>query len=70
MRFRLPITGTVGPIIRDSIDRRGKPEPPRVVIHSSLRENKVLLIADPDYIDRIAASAANKEQLEAWIDGS
>lgn len=69
-RFRLPIEGVVGPIIRDSIDDRGKPEPPRVVIHSSLRENKVLLAADPDYIDRIAASATNPEQLKAWIDGS
>lgn len=70
MRFRLPITGTIGPIIRDSYDRRGKPELPRVVIHSSLRENKVLVAADPEYIDRIAASPANPEQLKAWIDGS
>ncbi|MEM9670657.1 MAG: terminase [Pseudomonadota bacterium] len=69
-RFRLPIEGTVGPIIRDSLDDRGKPEPPRVVIHSSLRENKVLLAADPGYIDRIAASASNPEQLKAWIEGS
>ncbi|MGI9434821.1 MAG: terminase [Geminicoccaceae bacterium] len=69
-RFRLPFVGGVGPIIRDSLDDRGKPEPPRVAIHSALSENKVLLAADPHYIDRIAASANNPEQLKAWIDGS
>jgi len=71
-RFRLPIAGgsRLGPIVRDSMDHRGKPEPPRVAIHSSLSENKVLLTADPDYVDRIAASAANPEMLKAWIDGS
>lgn len=69
-RFRLPTTGRVGQIIRDSLDDRGKPEPPRVAIESKLAENKVLLAADPGYIDRIAASASNPEQLKAWIDGS
>ena len=71
-RFRLPIAGgeRLGPIIKDSLDFRGKPEPPRIAIHSALSENKVLLAADPDYIDRIAASAANPQMLQAWIDGS
>ena len=59
-----------GPLILDSVDQTGKPEPPRVAINSSVYENKVLLAADPGYIDRIRASAANPEQVKAWLEGS
>jgi hypothetical protein len=45
-------------------------EPPRVAIFSQLSENKVLLHADPKYIDRIRAAARNPSELAAWIDGS
>lgn len=71
MRFRLPIgSRTVGPIIKGDVDGKGNPEPDRVVVHSSLAENKVLLTADPEYISRIRAAAMNPEQAKAWIDGS
>lgn len=52
------------------IDEEGRPEPPRLSIFSDIRENKILLEADPGYIDRIAASARNKAEKAAWLDGS
>ncbi|MCK5016772.1 MAG: hypothetical protein KAS32_06830, partial [Candidatus Peribacteraceae bacterium] len=72
-RFRLPIIGNdrvIGPIIRDSKNKAGDLEPPRVAVRSSLAENKILLIADPGYIQRIKAAARNEAELAAWIDGS
>lgn len=70
-RFRLPIAmgRIVGPVIRDSRDRTGEIEPERVAIHSDVRENKVLLHVDPDYISRIRASARNDAELRAWLYG-
>lgn len=71
-RWRLPVpTGRIiGPIINDSLGVDGKVEPPRVAIHGLLQENKILMQADPGYIDRIRASAASPAQASAWIDGS
>ncbi|QYW02105.1 terminase large subunit [Stenotrophomonas phage Sonora] len=66
-RFRLPQAR--GKIIRDSM-RDGEREPPRVAIHGSIYENKILLHADPDYISKIRAAARNPSELKAWIDGS
>jgi len=70
-RFRLPIAPAriVGPVIRDSRNRAGDIEPPRVTVRSSLYENKILLLADPGYIQRLKASARNAAELAAWIDG-
>lgn len=70
-RFRLPIPNdkVIGPVIRDSKNRAGDIEPPRVAIRSSLYENKILLLADPNYIQRLKASARNAAELAAWIDG-
>jgi hypothetical protein len=68
LRWRLP--GSRGKIIRDSIGEDGTPEPPRVAIHGSIQENKILLTSDPGYIDRIKASAENPAQLKAWLEGS
>lgn len=65
-RFQLPLPpGTIyGPLIKD--DETGD----RRAINSDLRENLVLLHADPDYIKRIKASARNEAELAAWLHGS
>ena len=42
----------------------------RVAIHSDLRENRVLLHADPEYVSRLKASARNEAELKAWLEGS
>ena len=70
-RWRLPIVGCkiVGPVIRDSINLAGDIEPPRVAIHSSLTENKILLSADPTYVAKLKSAASNPAELKAWIDG-
>lgn len=70
-RFRLPISmdRVCGPVIRDALGRDGKPESPRVAIHGSLDENRILLTADPDYKSRIATSAKNDAMLRAWLHG-
>jgi hypothetical protein len=69
-RFRLPIGGTRGPVIRDSVDRDGEPEPERVVIHCDLAENKILLAAQPNYLQSIKAAARNQAEYDAWVHGS
>lgn len=66
-RFRLPQAR--GRIILDSM-RDGEREPPRVAIHGSIYENKILLHADPDYIQKIRAAARNPSELKAWLEGS
>lgn len=66
-RFRLPHMR--GRVIRDSM-RDGEPEPPRVAVHGSIYENKILLHADPDYIQKIRAAARNPSELAAWLHGS
>ena len=69
-RWRLPIGGEriVGAVIRDSLDRDGKPEPPRVAVRGKLDENRILMNADPGYKDRIRASASSAAQLHAWLE--
>jgi len=67
-RYRLP--GSRGVPIVDSKARDGKSEPPRMAIHGHIRENRILLDADPEYISRIRASARNDAELKAWLDGS
>lgn len=71
-RYRLPVTAGqyVGDIITDSQDDSGRNEPPRVAIHGVLDENKVLMLADPDYKQRLRAAARNPSELKAWLEGS
>lgn len=71
-RFRLPAApGKLkGPVISNSFDENGVLEPPRVAIHGELRENKILLTADPEYPRRLVQSAPNAAALEAWLFGS
>jgi len=70
-RWRLPVAMglVVGPVIIDSRDRSGGIEHPRVAIHGHLMENKVLLHANPDYLQSIRSSADNDAQLRAWVYG-
>lgn len=66
-RWRLPHGR--GRIIRDSfVD--GYPEPPRLAIHGTLRENRILLHADPGYVQKIRSAARNASELAAWLEGS
>lgn len=67
-RFKLPHRR--GQIIRDARAADGKPEPPRVAIHGNIYENRILLHAEPDYIDKIRAAARNPSELAAWLHGS
>lgn len=61
-RFRLPqMRGRV-------ITEKGRRD--RVAIHGHISENRILLDADPDYIDNIRGSASNPAQVEAWLSGS
>lgn len=68
-RFKLPLMfGVVRTDITDP--DTGASLPPRLAINSSIYENKILLHADPGYVDKIRAAARNKAELAAWIDGS
>lgn len=51
-------------------DEKGNTQPPRIAIHGTVHENKILLNADPDYISRIRASCSSPSEEAAWIDGS
>lgn len=56
-----------GPIIRDDPNDKTTH---RVAIFSPLEENKVLLNADPYYIEKIKQAARSPAELEAWTTGS
>lgn len=64
-RFRLPLppSATVGPVIRDD-------GPHRVAIRGRLQENRILLTADPEYVEKIRSAARNPSELKAWLEGS
>lgn len=49
---------------------KGQVEPARAAIFGHVKENKILLRGDPDYIERIIASAVNEAMAVAWVDGS
>jgi hypothetical protein len=57
----------IDPAPRGKIIRIGK-EPPRVAIHGTLAENKVLLAADPEYRDKLAAIKSTPKR-RAWLYG-
>lgn len=67
-RFKLPAWRKH--IIRPKPDDKGNKEPPRMAIHGHIHENRILLKSDPDYVDRIKASARTEAELAAWIEGS
>jgi hypothetical protein len=68
MRWKLPAGR--GIVIKESYDADGNLEPPRVAIHGSIYENKILLAADPTYITNVAAAARNESERAAWLEGS
>jgi hypothetical protein len=69
LRFRLPASR--GKVQRDNLNTEtGYIDPPRLAIHSSIYENKILLEADPNYIQNIAAAARNESERKAWLEGS
>lgn len=68
-RFGLPrMQGVVRNELTDPLT--GAALPPRLAIHGSIYENRILLHVDPDYIQKIRAAARNPSELAAWIDGS
>jgi hypothetical protein len=54
----------------DSKDTEGRLEPTRAAYYGHIDENKILLLADPNYKQTIIASASNPAMAEAWLDGS
>jgi hypothetical protein len=57
----------IDPAPRGKIIREGK-APPRVAIHGTLLENKVLLEADPEYYDKLNAIKSTPKR-RAWLFG-
>lgn len=57
-------------VIRDAVDIKGRPEPDRCSLYGHVRQNLILLQADPDYAETITASAINPAMADAWLDGS
>lgn len=51
-------------------DSHGNIEPSRCAIYGSIKENKILLESDPNYIQSIVASASNPAMQAAWLYGS
>ena len=72
MRWRLPCppNSIFGHLIDDERDADGNLEPARIAIHGNIYENKILLTADPTYIQRIATAARNPAEKKAWLEGS
>lgn len=72
-RFNLPVPETrmVGKVIPgEGPDAEAQLRNARVAIRGRLRENIVLLHADPDYPNKLEQSARNPSERAAWIDGS
>jgi hypothetical protein len=57
-------------IQRNLRDDDGNPMPDRMSIHSDIRENKILLAADPLYLDKLRASCRSEAERKAWLEGS
>src|SRR5574343_128018 len=68
LRWKLPRAR--GILITDSTDTEGNLELPRIAIHGNIHENKILLAADPHYIQKVRSAARNPSELAAWVHGS
>jgi hypothetical protein len=68
-RFKLPAPPNriYGNIIKETMPNGSVVS--RVAIHGSLSENRILLTADPNYIERLRQAARNESELKAWIHG-
>ena len=62
--------GSMNMKVRRDIVEDGDKQPARLVIHSHVDENLALLEADPEYKQKIAASARNEAERKAWLEGS
>lgn len=56
--------------IDNPTDENGRKERPRCAVYGHLRENKILLAADPDYEQTIVAASTSPAMSEAWLEGS
>lgn len=70
VKFRWRLPSHRNKLITDGKDDDGRPEPVRGSIFGSIWENKILLTADPDYVNRLRGAAKNDAELQAWIYGS
>jgi hypothetical protein len=70
--FNWPKPGVVlGELIQGAVNEKtGLKEPARRAIHSDLKENRLLIHADPDYLARVSQSARNESERKAWVEGS
>jgi hypothetical protein len=69
-RYRLHGNWRNTVLITDAVDSEGRKEPIRCAIHGNIKENKLLLEADPNYEQTIIASASNPAMARAWLEGS
>jgi len=76
-RFKLPVLGRkiMGEIIteRHTVKVRGVERTEvmkRVAVHGDVRENRILLHAQPTYLAELAESASSEAEREAWLEGS
>lgn len=69
-RYNLSLPVRDRKVMRNLVDKDGKPMPDRVAIHGDIRENKILLAADPHYIEKLNASCKSEAERKAWIYGS
>lgn len=68
LRFNLP--GMDGKIISGAANDNGDVDPDRLAIRGFLQENKALMEADPNYLQKILASARSASERKAWKTGS
>ena len=69
--YNWPVAGKIlGPLISNSVDDKGIPEPPRRAVHGFLQENVILMHTEPGYVSKIKAGARNESELNAWLYGS
>jgi len=57
-------------ITLEPTDTEGRIEPARAAYYGHIDENKILLLADPDYKATIIAASSNPAMAEAWLFGS
>lgn len=67
-RFAIPMMYSV--VRKGLVDENGIKLPNRLVIFSDIKENRILLDQDPDYLNRLSASARNEAERKAWVEGS
>ena len=67
-RWNLPHQGMIGPTITE-VSSEGIPMK-RVAIECRLRENLILMAAEPDYRAKIEMAARNPQEMKAWLENN